>query len=117
MPLTRNALRAIPFAVTIAVVAFRLMGLGFRPVLGLELVYVFGLANVALAVFNMIPLPPLDGSAVVERVLPKQWWPGYLRLRQYSMLILLAIFLMAPRVLGYVMDPAFEVYYDVLGLT
>jgi Zn-dependent protease len=52
-----------------------------------------GLANVILAVFNLIPIPPLDGSAVIERVLPARLWPGYLRLRQYSMgLILLVVF-------------------------
>ncbi len=30
----------------------------------------FGFANVILAAFNLIPLPPLDGSALIERVLP-----------------------------------------------
>src|SRR2546427_1148881 len=30
----------------------------------------FGLVNVILAAFNLIPLPPLDGSAVLERLLP-----------------------------------------------
>ena len=30
----------------------------------------FGVVNILLAAFNMIPIPPLDGSALVERLLP-----------------------------------------------
>ena len=35
-----------------------------------QLLFVAGYVNVLLAVFNLIPLPPLDGSAVFERLLP-----------------------------------------------
>ena len=51
----------------------------------------FGLANAILAAFNLIPIPPLDGSALIERVLPRAWWPKYLQLRQYSFGILLIL--------------------------
>lgn len=69
-----------------------------------------GYANVVLAVFNLIPIPPLDGSAVIERVLPAKWWPGYLRLRQYSMLLLFAVVFMLPDMLGRVFDPALRLW-------
>ncbi len=69
------------------------------------LVY-FGLLNAILAAFNLIPLPPLDGSAVVERLLPMRLWPAYLRIRPYSMvLILLGIFVL-PGGFGFVFSPA-----------
>lgn len=74
----------------------------------------FGGVNVALAVFNLIPLPPLDGSAVVERFMPASWWPRYLWLRQYSMLIVIGIFLLAPQVLDAVMNPVIDRYYDLM---
>lgn len=66
------------------------------------------LINILLAVFNLIPLPPLDGSALVERMLPARWWPGWLKLRQYSMGILLLLFLVVPARYGLsrIMEPA-----------
>ncbi len=50
-----------------------------------------GVVNVVLAAFNLIPIPPLDGSAVVERFLPERYWPAYQRVRQYSFAILLLV--------------------------
>ena len=31
--------------------------------------------------FNLIPIPPLDGASVLERLLPNRWLPGYLSIR------------------------------------
>lgn len=42
-------------------------------------VLVVGQVNVVLAVLNLLPVPPLDGAAMVERLLParwRRWWPG-----------------------------------------
>jgi len=61
--------------------------------------FAFGLGNLLLAVFNLIPIPPLDGSAVIERLLPRAWWPRYLQFRQYSMGILLILVFLLPRFL------------------
>jgi len=75
----------------------------------------FGLANVLLAAFNLIPLPPLDGSAVVERLLPRQWWPGYLQLRQYALPALFLIVLLRPSILTGVFQPAENLWIRLLG--
>jgi len=51
-------------------------------------------ANLFLGLFNLLPIPPLDGSSLIERVLPRHWLPGWYRYRQYGFLILfLAVFL------------------------
>jgi Zn-dependent protease len=66
-----------------------------------EFIVQFGVINVVLATFNLLPIPPLDGSAVIERFLPANWWPGWLRLRQYSFAILfLLVFLLPGNYLG-----------------
>ncbi len=80
-----------------------------------RLLFVLGYINVVLAAFNLIPIPPLDGSALIERLLPARWWPGYLRLRQYSMAILLVLVLLLPQVLSWVFDPAIGLWERLLA--
>jgi Zn-dependent protease len=72
-----------------------------------DVLFFFGLLNVILAVFNLIPIPPLDGSAVIERMLPAKWWPQYLRFRQYSFGLLLVVVLFG------VLDPIFKAATDL----
>jgi Zn-dependent protease len=72
-----------------------------------DYVFVAGLLNVVLALFNLLPVPPLDGSALLERLLPDRWWAGYLRLRRYSFFLLLALmFLFATRNTSPIFEPA-----------
>lgn len=80
-----------------------------------EALFAVGVVNVVLAVFNLLPLPPLDGSAMVERLLPARWWPGYLRVRQYSLPILMILVLMLPGALDRVFEPAIDGWYELLG--
>lgn len=50
-----------------------------------------GRINLFLAIFNMIPIPPLDGSRVMGYLLPKRLAEPYLRIEQYGILIVLAL--------------------------
>lgn len=51
------------------------------------------LFNLLLAVFNLIPLAPLDGSKVVGGMIPRHWAAGYAQFERYSPLILLGVIL------------------------
>lgn len=61
--------------------------------------FYFLLINVFLAVFNLLPIPPFDGSHLVEGALPRRWVGYYEKLRPYGMVLfigLIAVTWMAP---------------------
>ena len=86
-----------------------LVGLSFGILLGLQYVSFFGLdsisvgvikgflqfffwLNVALAIFNLIPIYPLDGSWILKAVLPPKWSYQFSRLDPYGFLILFGLY-------------------------
>jgi Zn-dependent protease len=55
----------------------------------LSFFYLIVYANVLLAVFNLVPIPPLDGSKILYAVLPDSMWQVKQFLQKYSFVILL----------------------------
>jgi Zn-dependent protease len=82
--------------------------------LWVRVVALLGYVNVVLAALNLLPLPPLDGSALVERALPESWWPGWLKFRQFSMPLLIVIVLVNPRLLDKVFSPALNLWFRLV---
>ncbi len=65
---------------------------GFYPLQGLALILYFAiLINIYLAVFNMIPIPPLDGSGILMGVLTDKAAARYDKLRPYGFFIVLVL--------------------------
>jgi Zn-dependent protease len=61
--------------------------------------------NIGLGMFNLIPIPPLDGSKVLGAFLPNRLYFRYLRMGQYGMFLLMALVL-----LGNFSDGRFSVF-------
>ena len=79
-----------------------------------EVLFTFGLVNVILAAFNLLPIPPLDGSAVIERFIPTRWMPQWRTVRRSSMGVLLLVVLLLPGALSRVFDPAIRLWARLL---
>ena len=56
------------------------------------LLFSLAVINLVLAVFNLIPIPPLDGSHILEALLPPRFHLAYAQVGRYGMLVLLALF-------------------------
>jgi Zn-dependent protease len=48
--------------------------------------------NVGLAIFNLLPIPPLDGSHVAEALVPYRWRPAWHAFARFAPFLLLAFF-------------------------
>ena len=61
-------------------------GLAASPLVSQGL-FTFILINLFIGVFNLLPIPPFDGSHIVEGALPRRWAAGYEKLRPYGMVL------------------------------
>ena len=59
--------------------------------------------NIFLALFNLLPIPPFDGSHIVEGLLPREWIPAFDGLRRYGFMLVLLLIVVLPQ-----MVPGFD---------
>ena len=62
--------------------------------------------NLILIVFNLIPIPPLDGSHVMKHLLPATWSVRYQQISRYGIIILVALMWLTPNALSTLLSPA-----------
>ena len=79
---------------------------------------VFAYLNVALAVFNLIPVPPFDGSRFMYVLLPTKWYFWVMRFERYTgiaiMLIILALSRIGLNPISIVVEFILSNTYDLL---
>jgi Zn-dependent protease len=91
----------------VAAVIFRLIGAsGLNVPAAVAYILLFFINyQVILAIFNLLPIPPLDGSAILLRFLsPRQAWEVRSMLSQYGMIVLLLIVVILSPVLSVVIN-------------
>ena len=113
----------IAIACALLIPAFGMLGKaapGLAPSAGiLQAMMVQGLMlNLVLIVFNLIPIPPLDGSHVMKYLLPAAISFRYQQVSRYGILILIALMWLSPGTLNFLMTPAFKTFgwtFDLVG--
>jgi Zn-dependent protease len=89
----------------------------FLPLPGalINLFAVIAVYNFMLAFFNLIPIPPLDGSWILFSFFPAKWLKARIFLQQYGMIILLFIIFFGNGILNFVFSFAQKLVYFILS--
>ncbi len=84
-----------------------------------QFLWIFMLVNFSLAAFNMIPLPPLDGSRILTAVLPPFWRPVLAPLERYGILVLFLLLVfgrgIGSSILGAIIDPVRDLLINLFA--
>lgn len=70
--------------------------------------------NLLLSAFNLLPIPPLDGSRVMAWLLPRTLRPGYIALEQFGMLIVFGLLIFARPIVWGPIQATIEFQYNVI---
>ena len=81
-----------------------------------QMLLFFALANLLLGVFNLLPVPPLDGSSIVERLLPDDWLPAWHQIRPYGLLVLIVL-VFSTNFVGRIFTPLVDRLFDFIVAT
>lgn len=107
---------AVNFALAITAAAFFVRLIGTASNLTLEFLFMNLRLNVVLGVFNLLPIPPLDGSRLLSVFLPpsKQHWIYFLD-RWGFVILLVFVFLLFPFFAGPIINGVVEFILTLVG--
>ena len=84
----------------------------------LDFILMVAILSIGLGLFNLVPIPPLDGSKVLFAVLPDRAYDQLMRYERYGMLILFALvfFDVGSNALSQAISWVFDLFCRVVGL-
>jgi Zn-dependent protease len=74
-----------------------------------------GLANLLVGAFNLLPIPPLDGAALVERFIPINALPAYYRIRMGFIVVIVLLVWLDRGFLGTMFGDISQWYMNVIS--
>lgn len=79
----------------------------------------FVFVNLLLAAFNLIPIPPLDGSKILTGILPNFWYPFLAPLERYGVIVLIVLIMLGgfgggigPSILSAMYSPVYNLLHS-----
>lgn len=97
----------------ILIVIGELIGLGIGTLqIVMNICQLFAIRNLGLMVFNLIPLPPLDGSKILGMLLPNRAYYNVLRYERYAMFLIM--FLSLSGVFSRIIGSGVSLFYDAI---
>jgi len=84
--------------------------------------WTFVYVNLLLAAFNMIPIPPLDGSKLLLGIVPRFWYGVLAPVEQYGFILLMGLFFLpiflpgnySQSIISALIDPPFELFTRII---
>ena len=111
-----NFLIAIISVITLKIV-FSLTTDQLISTIAFNICYYGASVNTLLAVFNLIPIPPLDGSRLVHYLLPARYKANYYRFaQQYALFIMIFVFMYAGRMIGPIAQRVTYYLFSLVGM-
>jgi Zn-dependent protease len=80
------------------------------------LFYWVAVINIWLGIFNLIPVPPLDGSHILEYYLPASAQASYERIAPFGFVIVFTFFLVAGHAFASALQPLFNLVGRIMGI-
>ncbi|MDD5600460.1 MAG: site-2 protease family protein [Actinomycetota bacterium] len=88
--------------------------IGYRAFILISLIFQNAIfINIFLAIFNFIPIPPLDGSKILASFLPQNAMYKYLSMERYGFIFIFLFIFLFSRFLGFVITPVANFFYNI----
>lgn len=109
---------ALPIRLGLVQQTFAIQGAGFALPTAFQVCFWGTWINLLLMVFNLMPIPPLDGFSILRGILPPEMAYRLEPLRQYGTLILIAVIFILPSigipVFSWILTPVRDVFMPLL---